>query len=161
TCRRSTSGARRSASRRGSDMNPNDVLTQSAGARRVKSLLCGLSGLCVILAACGHRPAPDANAAVARADALLRQTRVTGNAGLAVDAEKAIDAVLANDPSNYDARRMLATVYASQHRFRDAIAEATRCRDLRPYDAWNYGVLGDAHLELGDYDEAFAAFDRM
>ena len=25
----------------------------------------------------------------------------------------------------------------------------------------NYGVLGDAHLELGDYDEAFDAFDRM
>ena len=34
---------------------------------------------------------------------------------------------------------------------------ATRGR----YDPVNYGVIGDAHLELGEYDEAFDAFDRM
>jgi tetratricopeptide (TPR) repeat protein len=38
---------------------------------------------------------------------------------------------------------------------------ATIARDARPNDAWNYGVIGDAHLELGEYDEAFDAFDRM
>jgi tetratricopeptide (TPR) repeat protein len=118
-------------------------------------------GLCVSLTACSRRQAPDPKAAVTRADALLRQTRTTGNAGLAVQAERALDEVLAGDPSNYEAHRMRATVYASEHRFRDAIAEAERCRAMRPHDAWNYGVLGDAHLELGDYDEAFAAFDRM
>jgi tetratricopeptide (TPR) repeat protein len=32
---------------------------------------------------------------------------------------------------------------------------------MRPDDSVNYGVLGDAHLELGDYDAAFNAFDRM
>jgi tetratricopeptide (TPR) repeat protein len=36
-----------------------------------------------------------------------------------------------------------------------------RCRDQRPADPVSYGVIGDAHLELGDYDEAFDAFDRM
>ena len=30
-----------------------------------------------------------------------------------------------------------------------------------PYDPVNYGVIGDAHVELGNYDEAFDAFDRM
>jgi tetratricopeptide (TPR) repeat protein len=52
-------------------------------------------------------------------------------------------------------------VLLSQHRFRDAIREAERARAIDPRDAWNYGVIGDAHLELGEYDEAFAAFDRM
>ncbi len=103
----------------------------------------------------------DAAAAVALADALLRLTRVTGNAGLALRAEAALQRALTGDPADYDARRMLAAVLASQHRFRDSIVEAERCRNMRPRDAWIYGVLGDAHLELGEYDAAFTAFDRM
>jgi len=115
-----------------------------------------------LLSSCAHRATPpDSKAAVTRADALLRQTRTTGNAGLAIQAGQALDAVLAADPSNYDARRMRARVYASEHRFREAIVDAERCRAVRPFDPWNYGVIGDARLELGDYDEAFAAFDRM
>ena len=108
----------------------------------------------------------DERAAVSLADALLRQTRVTGNAGLASRAEAVLQRVVADDESagstaHYDAHRMLAAVYLSQHRFRDAIGEADRCRAVRPNDAWTAGVLGDARIELGDYDEAFAAFDRM
>jgi len=108
-----------------------------------------------------NRNPSDAAAAVALADALLRQTRVTGNAGLASRAESALKAVLADEPIDYGARRMLAAVYLSQHRFGDAIREADRCRTMRARDAWLEGVLGDAHLELGEYDAAFDAFDRM
>ena len=54
-----------------------------------------------------------------------------------------------------------AACYLSQHRFREAIAIAEKNRDARPYDPINYGVIGDGHLELGDYDQAFDAFDRM
>jgi predicted Zn-dependent protease len=108
-----------------------------------------------------NRNPTDAAAAVALADALLRQTRVTGNAGLASHAESALKAVLADEPMDYGARRMLAAVYLSQHRFGDAIREADRCRTMRARDAWLEGVLGDAHLELGEYDAAFDAFDRM
>ena len=32
---------------------------------------------------------------------------------------------------------------------------------LAPYTARNYGVVGDALIELGRYDEAFRTFDRM
>ena len=103
----------------------------------------------------------DPAAAVTLADALLRQTRVTGNAGLAIRAERALSRVLAADPDHYHARRMLAAVLLSQHRFRDAIAAAERCLQTRRDDAWLYGVIGDARLELGDYDQAFTAFDAM
>jgi len=48
-----------------------------------------------------------------------------------------------------------------QHRFREAILEAERARNQRPTDDWNYGVMGDGHLEIGEYDEAFKAFQRM
>jgi tetratricopeptide (TPR) repeat protein len=103
----------------------------------------------------------DAPAAITLADGLLRQTRVTGNAGLAMRAEAALIAALKADPISYQLRRMLAAVYLSQHRFRDAIREAERCQATRKDDAWVFGVLGDAHVELGEYSEAFAAFDRM
>jgi tetratricopeptide (TPR) repeat protein len=103
----------------------------------------------------------DAAAAVRLTDALLRQTRVTGNAGLAATAAAALSRVLAADPDNFEARRMLATVDLSEHRFREALHEAERCRERHPNDAWVYGAIGDAHLELGEYSEAFDAFDRM
>src|SRR5262245_23340918 len=103
----------------------------------------------------------DVGAAVMLADALLRQTRVTGNAGLAIEAEQALRKSLDGDVANYDANRMLATVYLSQHRFRDAIVMAEKTRAARPYDPVNYGIIGDGHLELGELTEAFDAFDRM
>ena len=103
----------------------------------------------------------NAAAAVRLADALLRQARVLGNAGLAVRAERVLLLSLASDPDRYDARRMLAAALLSQHRFRAAIREAERCLQIKPNDAWPYGVMGDGHLELGEYDAAFAAFDRM
>jgi tetratricopeptide (TPR) repeat protein len=99
----------------------------------------------------------DAGAAVLLADALLRQTRVVANPGLAVRAERVLEQVLQEYPGDYDASRMLAQVYLSQHRFREAIAAGRRNRNARPLDPANYGVIGDAHLELGQYDEAFDA----
>jgi tetratricopeptide (TPR) repeat protein len=103
----------------------------------------------------------DAVAAVTLADALLRQTRVTGNAALANRAERALNRVLGATPEHHHARRMLAAVQLSQHRFRDAIRTAERALQTRRDDAWLQGVLGDAHLELGDYEQAFAAFEAM
>jgi tetratricopeptide (TPR) repeat protein len=103
----------------------------------------------------------DVPAAVTLADALLRQTRVSGNAGLAREAERVLLAVLTRDHDRYDARRMLAATYLSQHRFADALREAERCRTMRSDDDWIWGVIGDAHVERGEYDAAFDAFDRM
>jgi len=120
-------------------------------------------GLATTIAALERRIAeePGNGVAAARlADALLRQARATGNAGLAIQAEGALRAAIAAGPS-YEAQRMLGAVLASQHRFRDAIAAAERARAMDPADAWNDGVIGDAHLELGEYDAAFGAFDAM
>jgi tetratricopeptide (TPR) repeat protein len=62
---------------------------------------------------------------------------------------------------SYLARRMLGAVYLAQHRFHEALHAGQAARRMRPDDAWNDGVIGDAALELGKYDEAFSAFDRM
>ncbi len=120
-------------------------------------------GLAQTIAALERRVADEPGNGVAAsrlADALLRQARASGNGGLALQAERALRAAIAAGPS-YEAQRMLGAVLASQHRFRDAIAAAEQARTMEPADAWNDGVIGDAHLELGEYEAAFAAFDAM
>ena len=102
----------------------------------------------------------DERAAVGLADALMRQARVTGDASLATRAEAVLkSSIRATD--GYGARRMLGVVYLSQHRFREALDAGQAAKRLRPEDTWNDGVIGDASIELGLYDRAFAAFDRM
>ena len=94
------------------------------------------------------------------ADALLRQARVTGDPRLTSRAG-AMLSVVKDAPGHYDALRMLGAIYLSQHRFGDALDVGRRARDLRPSDPWNHGVIGDALLELGEYEDAFEAFDTM
>ena len=48
-----------------------------------------------------------------------------------------------------------------RHEFRTALMHGRRAQRLLPGSYRPYGVVGDALLELGRYDEAFAAFDRM
>jgi tetratricopeptide (TPR) repeat protein len=103
----------------------------------------------------------DSATAILLADALLRQARVTTDGRPANRAADVLGVVLKDDPAQYDALRLLGAVQLSRHRFRDALEVARRARDERPEDAWNYGVMGDALIELGDYDRAFAAFDQM
>jgi len=103
----------------------------------------------------------DIGAAVLLADALLRQARATNDGHPANRASQVLNTVLKEEPGQYDALRMLGAIYLSQHRFREGLDAARRARDLRPQDAWNYGVMGDALIELGEYDQAFQAFQTM
>ena len=103
----------------------------------------------------------DTGAAVLLADALLRQARATNDGRPAGRASEVLNAALKEHPGQYDVLRMLGAIYLSQHRFRDALEIARRSREQRPDDAWNYGVMGDAQIELGEYSDAFDAFDKM
>jgi tetratricopeptide (TPR) repeat protein len=103
----------------------------------------------------------DAQPALLLADALLRQARATTDGRPASRAATVLEAALKREPAQYDALRLLGAVHLSRHLFRDALDVATRARDARPDDAWNYGVMGDALVELGEYDQAFRAFDTM
>ena len=91
----------------------------------------------------------------------LRRARLEANGGYTLEAERVLKKALDREPDDYDALRMLGAVYMSQHRFRQAIEVGTRAMRKHPKDAWNYGIVGDAHLELGEYDQAFDAFDTM
>jgi len=104
----------------------------------------------------GHAPA-----VLSLANALIRLQRVNNDGRAVIVAEERLRAFLSITPDHYDARRMLAAVLLSQHRFGEAIAEANKAMAIDPRDGWNYGVAGDGYMELGDYTRAFEAFDRM
>jgi tetratricopeptide (TPR) repeat protein len=55
----------------------------------------------------------------------------------------------------------LGSLALSRHRFSEALALGRKAHALNPYDARNYGVIGDGLVELGRYPEAFRAFNRM
>jgi tetratricopeptide (TPR) repeat protein len=98
---------------------------------------------------------------VSLANALIRLQRVNNDGRAVITAEEHLRGFLSRRPDHYEARRMLAAVLLSQHRFADAIREANQTMAADPRDAWNYGAAGDGYMELGDYSRAFDAFDRM
>ncbi len=103
----------------------------------------------------------DSVAVVRLAEAYIRLQRVNNDGRAVITAEQHLRAFLERSPNHYDASRMLAAVLLSQHRFGEAIAQANKVSAMDPRDAWNYGAIGDGYLELGDYERAFAAFDKM
>ena len=103
----------------------------------------------------------NAAAVVSLANAMIRLQRVNNDGRAVITAEQHLRAFLSGAPDHYEARRMLAAVLLSQHRFADAIKEANKTMAVDPRDAWNYGAAGDGYIELGDYARAFEAFDRM
>jgi tetratricopeptide (TPR) repeat protein len=55
----------------------------------------------------------------------------------------------------------LGSLALIRHEFAEALRYGHRAERLLPGSSRPYGVIGDALVELGRYDEAFAAFERM
>jgi tetratricopeptide (TPR) repeat protein len=105
------------------------------------------------------RGGPDAY--VALAAAFMRKARESGDPSYYERALAAVDRALALDPQHYGALRTRAWVLAGCHDFRGASVAAEAARALQPGDSWNYGTLADAWVELGEYELAARAADRM
>ena len=94
-------------------------------------------------------------------DAYIQKARQTGDLSYFTLAEQALRRSLELAPRNAGAARHLAYVFSSRHEFVEAAAQAQQALELDATDSHAYGVLGDALLELGKYDEAGQAFDAM
>jgi tetratricopeptide (TPR) repeat protein len=92
----------------------------------------------------------------------LSEARITGEHPYYYPAVlKILDGVLALDPQNFEANTYKASVKMSQHQFAEARALAEKARLINPANAHVYGVLVDANVELGDYEQAVKMSDRM
>jgi tetratricopeptide (TPR) repeat protein len=108
-----------------------------------------------------RRDAKDAGAHVELGLAYQQLTRETGEAAYYPRSERALRRALALQPRNAAALGGLGALALARHDFHGALAYGRRALRLAPYSAVHYGVIGDALIELGRYDRAFAAFDRM
>jgi tetratricopeptide (TPR) repeat protein len=93
--------------------------------------------------------------------ALQQRMRETADASYLARSEAILRRALRLAPADPDATSALGTVALTQHRFRDALVLGRRAHRLAPETARHLGVVGDALLELGRYDQAFSTFDRM
>jgi tetratricopeptide (TPR) repeat protein len=92
----------------------------------------------------------------------ITEARITGEHPYYYPAiDKILNGVLSIDPNNYDATILKASVKLSQHKFPEAKQLAEKARDINPNNAYAYGLLVDANVELGDYEQAIASSDKM
>ncbi|MBP7288531.1 MAG: tetratricopeptide repeat protein, partial [Nannocystaceae bacterium] len=107
------------------------------------------------------RARPDDVAAYdALATWLLRRGRETSDGSYRLYAEDALRTARALDPDDGQALLLSAMVLQDQHRFRGAAALAREFIAAHPDDSSGPLVLGDALLELGDYDPAIDAYQQ-
>ena len=93
--------------------------------------------------------------------AYQQRARETGDPTWYSRSEGVLRRAAALDSKDYLAVGGLGSLALSRHRFRDALSLGEQARELNPYSARTFGVIGDAYIELGRYAEAFNAFDTM
>jgi tetratricopeptide (TPR) repeat protein len=92
----------------------------------------------------------------------IAEARITGEHPYYYPAiHKVLDGALQIEPRNFEATILKASVNMSQHKFTEAKALAEKARSINPSNAYVYGVLVDANVELGNYKDAIAASDKM
>ncbi|HEV2689709.1 MAG TPA: tetratricopeptide repeat protein [Bryobacteraceae bacterium] len=94
------------------------------------------------------------------AAAYIQKTRETTDYGYLVRASKIIDQVL-SEKKDYEALRLRNLVELNLHHFSNVAEYARQMTRSAPSDPQNWGSLGDALLEMGQYDAAREAFEKM
>jgi cytochrome c-type biogenesis protein CcmH/NrfG len=102
----------------------------------------------------------DSNSWTMLGDALAQCVRDTNNQAYYSQAELAYRCALQLDSHNLGALTGLAWVDGGRHLFQQSVAWANKALEVAPDDPTAYGVLGDAELELGDYDQALHHYQK-
>ena len=113
-----------------------------------------------------RRDSNDVDARLALARTFVLEARVTGEHGHYYPAalrvlEGALRQNSLSPDQRYQTLTMLASVQLSQHEFADALQTSQQAVRLNPYAAVGYGAIVDSYVELGKYDEAVEAADKM
>lgn len=96
------------------------------------------------------------------AEAYMQEGRVTGNHPYYdAAAMQLLQDVLKADPQNFEALCCQASLSLTQHHFSQGLALAQQAQQLNPQSGYVYGLLTDANVELGHYDEAVKMADKM
>ena len=103
----------------------------------------------------------DARTYYRLADAYIQKAREGGDGTYFNLAEQALRKSLDIAPHQSGALRHLAYVFYMRHEFQEAAVQAAKALALDPTDSHAYGILGDAYMEVGKYEQALEAYQRM
>jgi len=95
------------------------------------------------------------------AGAYIQKMRETTDFGYIDRAEKLVTRTLASESNNYEALRLRSEIRLERHHFAEVARFSREMIRISPDDSWNWGTLGDALMELGQYDDAADAYQKM
>lgn len=98
---------------------------------------------------------------IALSYAYLQNIRETADTSLYGDIETLMQQAEAIDAKDPDIWLVRAAVSAGKHHFAETLAFAERAVQLNPRSARSYGILADAQVELGQYEQAVATVQTM
>jgi tetratricopeptide (TPR) repeat protein len=96
------------------------------------------------------------------AEAYMQEGRVTGNHPYYdAAAMQLLQEVLKAEPESFEALCCQASLSLTQHHFSQGLALAEQAQAINPNSGYVYGLLTDANVELGHYDQAVKMADKM
>ena len=107
------------------------------------------------------KPSDTAHYQVLLASTYAQKTRETTDYSYLDHAVSILDSVLSSDSSNYEALRLLTVTQLERHLFATAVDSSQRLIKINAADPWNWGTLGDAYIEMGEYGRAAEAYQKM
>lgn len=93
--------------------------------------------------------------------AYLQKARETGDPSYYPKVEEALGNALEHHSDDYATVSGMGALALARHQFHDALEWGERARQLDPERAYAYGVIADAQIELGQYDEAVETLQTM
>src|SRR5438093_2655962 len=93
--------------------------------------------------------------------AYLQKARASVDPMYLSKAEALFKNALQVNGGDFQAIAGMGSICLSRHEFRDAIGWGERGLAINPWSSELYGILGDANVELGDYERAVEFFQKM
>jgi tetratricopeptide (TPR) repeat protein len=103
----------------------------------------------------------DFSSYVNLANAYLQKVRETGDPSLYAKAEDLLDHAEKIEPQNPELFATRGILALARHDFALALEFGERALALNPESARYHGIVGDAQIELGRYEEAIASYQKM
>jgi tetratricopeptide (TPR) repeat protein len=95
------------------------------------------------------------------AGSYIQKMRETTDFSYLDRAAQIVGNVISADSQNYEALRLRSEIELERHHFKLVAEYSRQLMQISANDPWNWGTLGDALVEMGDYDGAAEAYQKM
>ena len=153
------------------NQNTNKTLTQEKGFSKLKERNTKLASLsdwqsikskAEFLYKQISSDSSDTKSKLLLAQLYMQEARITGEHPYYYPATlEILESVLKNDPENFEALAYKSSVLLSLHHFKEALETGKKAITINSSNGFIYGVLCDANVELGNYEEAVRMSDIM